>query len=1155
MKEKLKVILMILALHCLSFSTFSQSITLNVRNITVKEAIEQLKQNSGYSFVFEVGDLDTRKLISVNANQKPVEEVVKQILKDQNVSYEIKDKNIVITRAKAAPKSKTKKITGVVTDNYREPVIGATVVDLSTKNGTITDMNGKFTLEVTEQSTLQVSYIGFAPSEVPVGNQQNLVVQLKEDVKLLDELVVIGYGAVRKSDLTGSVASIKTDELNKSTANLEQSLIGHTPGVQIKQTSGAPGAGTNIRIRGVNSIHTSVEPLYVVDGFPASKDVYINPADVASIEVLKDAASAAIYGSRAAGGVVLITTKRGAKDKTKVELDYQFSMQELSRKIDLMNGDEFRQLHLDGYNNNYFDFLRVNNIYGSDEERWTKSREDDNATRSANGASAVMLLSPDILGNKYDTDWQDAIFNKAPMHRTGVSISGGKEGSKYMFSLGYLDQDGIVAPSNHNRITSRLNMDIEVSDRLSVGVNSNMFYVTERTVRTDGLAFADGLILNALGMPPQFPVYNEDGSYATGLSYANTVAYSTFGGENPVALKDLIEQFYTRTRYSINTDARYKLIDGLVAKVNAGLQISDQIYRYYRPAGQIGQSNGYPGNYDLLARARNDRDFNTDWLLEATLNYDKTFGKHSFNGLAGYSMQKKNYDNIDATGQGFKNDRIPDLSAAGPTTTDENGTSAVTDRSAWSIMSFFGRMIYNYNSRYLINATLRGDGSSRFGPARRWGYFPSVSAGWNVSNEEFFAPLTDIMTMRLRASWGISGNYNISNYRHIPTMAQGTYNLGQGTVFTYYPSAFVDQKIGWEKTNQTNLGVDFTFLNGRLNVIANYYHSITNDLLYNTSVSAVTGYTGSWTNLAEGKVYNKGVDFQIDGNIIATKDVKWNAGFNISVNRNKVMGLNDEIITRAQRSQITHITRNGLPIGSFYGMVSQGIINADDYANILIDKANQNTPDYLLAGPPVADYDNVYMGDVKWKDVDGNGKITEDDREIIGSNYPDFTFGFNTSFNWKGLSFSTTFDGQYGAEVINFSRYYIANQEGGVNSLKWGNDRYRDEANPGNGMVYRANRSAKNLNTKFSTYLVEDASFLRCTNITLGYNVPKSQLLDRLTISNIYVYSSVDNAFMVTDYLGYNPDVDYNSGNLAPGIDFGTYPLARTYSLGVKLSF
>lgn len=457
MKRKMKFILMILVLCCFSFSVFSQSITLNVRNITVKEAIEQLKQNSGYTFVFEAGDLDTGKLISVQANQKSIEEVIEQILKDQNVSYEIRDKNIVVTRGNTARQITTKNITGLVTDVNHEPVIGATVVDLSTNKGTVTGVDGKFTLEVTNQSTLQVSYIGYTTSEVVVGNQQNLTIQLNEDAIMLDEMVVIGYGAVRKSDLTGSVASIKTEELNRSTASLEQSLVGHTPGVQIKQVSGAPGSGTSIRIRGINSVYTSVEPLFVVDGFPASKDVYINPSDVASIEVLKDAASAAIYGSRAAGGVVLITTKRGEKDKTRVELDYQFSIQELSRKIDMMNADELRELHRDGYNNTYFDFLRINNIYGSDEERWTHSREDDNDTRTANGASKLMLLSPDFLATKYDTDWQDALFSKAPMHRTGVSISGGKSGYKYMFSLGYLDQDGIVAPSNHKRITSRLN--------------------------------------------------------------------------------------------------------------------------------------------------------------------------------------------------------------------------------------------------------------------------------------------------------------------------------------------------------------------------------------------------------------------------------------------------------------------------------------------------------------------------------------------------------------------------------------------------------------------------------------------------------------------------------------------------------------------------
>lgn len=1159
MKEKIKVIFMILAFHCLTATAFSQAITLNINNVTVKDAIEQIKEKSGYSFVFEVGDLDTKKIISVSATRKPVEEVVKQILAGQNVSYEIRDKNIVVTRQKTVvpQRSKTKKITGIVTDTSNEPIIGATVVEVSTKNGTITDIDGRFTMEVPEQSTIQVSYIGYTPSEIKVGNQQNLQIQLRDDVKLLDELVVIGYGTVRKSDLTGSVASIKTEELNQSTATLEQSLIGHTPGVEIKQTSGAPGAGTTIRVRGVNSVYGGVEPLYVIDGFPASKDVYINPSDVASIDVLKDAASAAIYGSRASGGVVLITTKRGSKDKTKVDIDYQFSMQELSKKIDMMNAAEFKQLHLDGYNNSYFDHLRINNIYGSNEERWLHSREDDEATRKANGASNTMILAPDIINGIYDTDWQDEIFSSAPMSRTNVNISGGKEGHRYMFSLGYLDQDGIIAPSTHSRITSRLNMDIDVTKKLSIGVNSSMFYVTERTVKSDGLAFADGIILNTLGMPSQYPVYNEDGSYATGWAYKNSATtYSLFGGENPVALANLNQQYYTRSRYSLNTDFRYTIIDGLVAKVNAGLQIADQIYRYYRPAEILGQSNNAPGDFENLARSANNRDFNTDWLLEATLSYNKTFnGKHNINAVGGYSMQKKVYDNIDAAGRGYKNDRIPELSGANPTPTDDNGTSAVTDRSAWSLMSYFGRVMYNYDSRYTMSLTLRTDGCSRFGQENRWGSFPSFSAGWNVSNEEFFEPMVDILSLKVRGSWGVSGNNNIGNYRHIPLITNGTYNFGSNTATSYYPSGFTDLELGWERTNQTNIGIDMGFFNGRVNLIANYYYSVTNDLLYNTTVSAMTGSTNYWTNLQNGEVYNNGFDFQVDGNIIAKKDLKWNVGFNVSMNRNKVMGLDDEITSIGQRSQITHITRNGLPVGSYYGLVSEGIITAADYANILIDKQHQNEAGYVLVGPAVANYDDVYIGDVKWKDVNQSGKITEDDRDIIGSNYPDFTFGINTSLNWKGLAFSATFDGQYGAEVINFSRYYINNLEGGVNSMTISNNRYRDEANPGDGTMFRANRVAKNLNTKFSTYFVEDASFFRCTNISLGYTIPQNSLLENLTISRLYVYGSVDNAFMLTDYLGYNPDVDYNSGNLTPGIDFGTYPLARTISVGVKLSF
>ena len=1058
-------------------------------------------------------------------------------------------------------------IHGTVKDANGEPIIGASVVIQGTTQGTVTDLDGHFALKVNKGAKLAVSYVGYKQTVISIQNADPLTVVLQEDTEVLDEVVVIGYGTVRKGDLTGAIAQVKTEEMNMSSATLEQALIGHTPGVEIKQTSGAPGAATTIRIRGVNSVYGGVEPLYVVDGFPASKDVFINPSDVESIEVLKDAASAAIYGSRAGGGVILITTKKGAEGKPRVQVDYQFTTQQVQRKISMMNAEQFRQLHIDGYNNAYFDYLRTNpSIYGNDDAtNWLHSRQDDNALRTANGANSSMLLCPDIVNGLYDIDWQDQIFRNAPMHKVNFSVSGGKDKFKYMFSAGYLNQDGIVAPSNHQRITTRLNMDVNVTDRFTIGVNSNMYYVRERVVKTDGLAFNDGVILNALGMPPTYPVYNEDGSYALGWSYRNgAVSYSCFGGENPVALADGRQEYYTKMRASINANLSYKLYDGLFAKVNMGLQIADQIHDLYRPSW-LGQSNYEPGNYTTndLVKARNDRDFNTDWLLEATLSYDKTFaGKHTVSAVAGYSMQKKVYNNIDAATVlgALPDDRITELSAAQPTETDENGTSAKTDKISWSLMSVFGRVMYTYDHRYTLSATLRGDGCSRFGATNRWGLFPSVSAGWNITNEPWAEEIQDIYTAKLRASWGISGNNNISNYRHIAVIKDGTYVFGEDpySAITYYPTS-VDSDLGWEKTSQVNVGTDMTFWSGRLSLVLNYYYSKTTDLLYQNTMSATTGATSMWTNLKHGRVINQGGDIQIDANLINKGGVKWNVGFNVSLNRNVVYGLQDDILIKAQRQQLTHITRNGYAIGSYYGMVSEGLITPEDYALIQEDAKHVGEEGYQLQGVPVADYANVYVGDVKWKDVNGDGKITEDDRDIIGDNYPKFSYGFNTTLSWKGLSLSASFDGQYGNSVINFSRYYICNNEGGCNTMAVSLNRYQGEYTQpyavNNDMMFRANRTQKNLNTKFSTYFVEDASFLRMTNLTLGYTIPDNKAFKTIGLSKFYLYFSVDNVFTATKYTGYNPDVDYNASNTAPGLDFGTYPLARSFSGGVKLTF
>lgn len=1142
----------------------AQTLTLNVKAQPLRDVLPMVEQQCGYHFFYSSSLQGLDKLVTLNVTNSSLEKTLPKLFAGTGISFQMAENNVIVLSPEQ--KSVAQQVTGSVIDKATgEPIIGASVLIQGTTEGTVTDIDGHFSLAAHQGDKLSVSYVGYKSQLVTVNGGNPLSVLLAEDSEALEEVVVIGYGTVRKSDLTGAIASVKTEELNMSTSTLEQALIGHTPGVEIKQTTGAPGAGTTIHIRGVNSVYGDVEPLYVIDGFPASKDVFINPSDVESIEVLKDAASAAIYGSRASGGVILITTKRGVEGKAKVQLDYQFSMQQVQKKIHMMNADQFRQLYMDGSNNAYFDYLRNNpSYYGSDDAvNWQHSREDDNATRAANGASKGMLLSPDIMDSPFNTDWQNELFRNAPMHKVNFSVSGGKDKFKYMFSAGYLNQDGIVAPGNHQRVTTRLNMDIQATDRFAIAVNSSMSYVKERIVHTDGLAFNDGVILNALGIPPTYPAYNEDGSYALGWGHKNNQEYGIFSCENPLAIANGRQEYNTKFRASINANASYRILDGFYAKVNMGVQLANQIYNLYRPSwfGQGGYAPGDTNNDQV--KALDNRDFNSDWLLEATLSYDKTFAnKHTVSAVAGYSMQKKKYNNIDAsTVRGaLTDDRITELSNAKPTETDENGTKAVTDKKAWSLMSVFARAMYTYDHRYTLSLTLRGDGCSRFGASNRWGLFPSVSAGWNITNEHWAEQVQDVFTAKLRASWGISGNNNISNYRHIATVKSSLYAYGDpvDAITTYYPTS-VDSDLGWEKTSQVNVGTDMTFWSGRLAVVLNYYYSRTTDLLYQNTVPAITGATSMWTNLKNGRVINQGGDIQIDANVLNMAGVKWNIGVNMSLNRNVVYGLDDDILIKGQRSQITHITRNGYAIGSFYGMVSEGLITPEDYALIKEDAQHVGEEGYVLKGVPVADYANVYVGDVKWKDVNGDGKITEDDRDIIGDNYPKFSYGFNTSISWKGLSLSASFDGQYGNKVINFSRYYTCNNEGANNSMTVAINRYQGEytlpyaTNPD--MMYRANKGAKNLNTKFSTYFVEDASFLRMTNITLGYTIPDNKAFKAMHISRFYLYFSVDNVFTATRYTGYNPDVDYNASNTAPGIDFGTYPLSRSYSGGVKLTF
>ncbi len=1076
---------------------------------------------------------------------------------------------------KAAPQQ-TITVSGTVLDAYEVPIIGANILEKGTTNGTVSDLDGNFTLHVTNRShKIEVSYIGYLTKEVAIGQNNQIIIVLQEDVQGLDELVVVGYQSMRKTDLTGAVASIRADELSLTAPSVGQSMVGKIPGVQISQVSGAPYVGTKIRVRGTASINASSDPLYVIDGYPANEDIFLNPNDIESIEVLKDAASAAIYGSRAAGGVILITTKRGQEGKTQVNYDYQFTVSQLSDKIDMLNAREFTELYVDGRNNNYKN-LMINGGKAWDDSMFS----DTNAQRAERlGSSQSGVNIPDfmydfndqkVLDPQYDTDWQDELYRNAPMHRHNLSVSGGSSKIQYQLSLGYQDQEGIIVTTAQERLNLRSNVDVNVNDRFKIGANVSMTSTWNKEVREG--RFHQGPILGALVYAPIFKAYNEDGSFAKNEMGAMSSMYALQSIENPVALASETKINRNGIRNTYNVFGSYELIDDLIFKANLGTYNFTEKYEFYQPTSLSSGSNPpYSPQAKAAAYARAKNTNVTDYLGEFTVNYNKSFNNtHNFSGVGGYSLQHHKTDILEVNAKGFQDDHITEVTGHGADPSDLSLVDT-TGKSIWTMVSYFTRLNYNYQNRYYLTGSFRGDASSLFGPKNRWGYFPSISAAWNVSNESFYRDLFgDASTLKFRASWGRSGNNDIGNYNFIQVMSSPIGSVfGNGTVVSaMYPQDFKDEYLGWESTSQFNAGADLNLFNGRLAVSANYYNSLTFDLLFNQSISALSGATSMLTNLRDSKIRNRGFDLQLDGRILTHRDYNFTVGANLSVNRNKVLDLGgaSTIITNgAERSYKTHITMEGQPIGMFYGFKVLGMVRESDMANIaeddkLYNKATKSFPEgYQLKGPARSLSQSIQLqpGDLYFEDLNGDGVVDDDDKQIIGSPHPDFTFGVNMSGKYKTLDFSASFNGSAGNEILDGQDYYIFNMEGSGNQYKIVTERYRNEQNPGNGKVYKASRGGTQSNsTRLSTFYLQDGSFLRMTNLTVGYTIPKIDSISRNNIQNARIYLAVDNAFTLTKYMGYNPEVDYNNGsNLTPGVDYGKYPLARGYNVGVQITF
>lgn len=1100
--------------------------------------------------------------------------------------------------------AQTGKITGMVTDEKGQPLQAVTVQDPKTKKMVMTDENGKFTIEASENGRLVFSSTGFGKQEVAVSGQTVITVKLAEEIKTLDE-VSIGYQRLRKSDVTGSITSVRAGELNLSTPTLGQAMVGKVAGVQVSQVSGAPYSGTKIRVRGIGSINASSEPLYVIDGYPVSgnitnkagsggnsttgynpntsgNDIFINPDDIESIEILKDAASAAIYGSRASGGVVLITTKRGKNGKGKLTYDLQVSSQQLSHKVKMMNAHDFTDLFINGRNANYKDILISKGI------AWDDSfYSDDNDTRVAKSGQTKQNCSVCIIKDlydfstqkmiepKYNTDWQDVLYDNAMVTRHNLTFTGGNNGVRYMVSGGYLDQPGILNSTYQKRINFRSNIDADVSPKLKI--SSSVFVTNTENREVQEGRFNQGPILGALIYMPIFPAYNPDGSLA--LSYANAGAqfdgfsYAFQGIENPLALAQRVKVTRKGLRTTANASATYEIIKNLSFKVNLGGQAYREKYEYYYPTNLSSGING-PGTTQATSAgngALQNLDIQ-DRLAEYTLTYNKQFGKHSFNALAGYTAQQNTSDAVTVTAKNFNNDLVQEITNAGSTPGDGALFTAggATAKSTTTLISYLGRVVYSYDSRYSLTGSFRTDASSRFGPLNRWGKFGSVSAGWAVSNESFYDNwLGAQSSLRLRASWGLTGNNNIPNYAYEQNLTGSGGAVVGSTVYNgVWTGGVADKTLGWESTSQYNFGIDVTTLRNRLSVIANYYISNSYDLLMYAPTSAISGGTTILTNLRDAKLSNTGFDLQLDYKAIQTKDFELSISGNITANKNKVesLGGTSEIqVAGAERSYITHVTREGDPVGSFYGVKVAGMVRQADMDNVNADwavyKANGNKfpAGYKVKAFPVSTFSTTPLnpGDLYFKDNNGDGLITDADKEIIGSPYPKFTYGFSLRASYKFISLSASFNGSQGNKVLDGQDYYIRNMEGSGNQYTVVNDRYRSEAQPGNGHEYRSSRGSSQSNsTRLSDYYLQDGSYFRCTNMTVGVNLGVLGITKKLNIGGLRWYASVDNAFTVTKYLGYNPEVDYNNGaNVSPGVDYGKYPLVRSFNTGISVTF
>lgn len=1163
-KSDLKVKLSLLILLTMTFalqanSSYSQNteISLEIHDASVESVIEEIEKKTEFKFIFNVTSVDLKRNVTISVKKKNIQKVLDILFRDTETTYEISDRKVLLKELKSEkdyviPNGESNSlvdqfaVTGTVLDNNGIPLPGATIVEKGTTNGTQTDFDGNFSIEVaSEDATLSISYIGYQLQEIVLNGKSNITVTLEEDSQSLDEVVVVGYGSQKKADLTGSQSSVDYESLSSMpVSSFEQALSGQAAGVSVNQVTGTPGGAVRIQVRGNVSVSSNSEPLYVVDGFPIASDgsqntnplSTINPNDIESIEILKDASASAIYGSRASNGVVIITTKSGRSGKTKISLDMYSGIQQVERKLDMLNAQEAITAQLENKNNLY------SLLYGNE----GASPDDNNATRTAiaagRGNTSQILVNPrhqelarDFSQLRYDTDWQDEIFRSAIIQNIQLSASGGNEKTRFFASGNYFDQEGIILNSGFKRYNIRTNLTTELNDRLNLGLNLTTSLSNRDIVNAEGSWHVGGIVASALMFDPSVPVRDENGNFTQTEDFGNPPFV------NPV--QNATEQTNSQqdVRFLGNLYLEYEISDKLKIKGSFGTDLFNTRRERFAESSLPGRAWG---NVNQADEEVSDR---VNFLGEFTVNYTNLFKeKHSLDVLAGYTFQQEDFNATLIGASNFPNDLVRELNAG----VISSYNKAVEN---WSLVSYLARVNYSYDSKYLLGLSVRTDGSSRFGENSRFGTFPSASIGWNIAREKFLENTSWLDQFKLRTSYGLTGNNSIGNYSSIGLLNSSNYSLDGQLAQGLVPVTLENEELGWESTSQFNIGADISILSRRLNLTLDYYIKNTEDLLLQVPIPSISGFQQYLTNI--GEVQNKGWEVGLRSYNIMTDDFKWDSQFNIFANRNEVISLgrsDDPIISSSGNGLNTHITQIGSPISSYFGYVWDGIFNTQE-------EINAAPPTNLAGRAPVP-------GDVRIKDVNGDGVIDADDQTVIGDWQADFSFGFTNNFSYKGLNLSIVAQGKIGHEVFAHFRRNIGNSElFTLNMLQEVYDgAWRSPENPGTGFPRLVRTQGQNATNISSTNYVEDASYLRIQNIMLSYDF-NAKFLSATSLEKLRLYFGVQNAFLFTNYSGYNPETETTTGSGSPfdqslnplvrGADYGGYPLPRTYTLGLNVTF